>query len=269
MESNNPHENERMGFWDHVEVFRDIFIKCLAVWVVCSIGAFFFKDELFGAIFAPSQSNFVLYDLLCRLGDWIGMGQLCPESFEVQFLNTKLTSQFATHLTTSMFVGVVVALPYLTYQLFGFVSPALYDRERKYSYILIAATFVLFFLGVLLNYFLIFPLSFRFLSTYQVQSFVVNQISLDSYIDTLLMLSLLMGIVFEIPVLSYFLAKIGVIDANLMSDYRRHAFIIICVIAAVITPTADILTLLLVACPIALLYELSIWVVRRVSDSTK
>lgn len=262
--NNNPDDNERMTFWEHVEVFRKILFRCLAIWGICSIAAFCFKNEIFDIIFAPSQSNFVLYRAMCKLSILTGLSSLCPGEFEANFINTQLTSQFMTHLTVAMCVGVVVAMPYLVYKLYGFISPALYTKERKYSFVLIFSSFLLFGMGILLNYFLIFPFSFRFLCTYQVQDFVVNQIALSSYTSTLLILSLLMGIVFEIPILAYFLAKLGLINHQLMKNYRRHAFVIICILAAIITPTADIFTLLLVACPIALLYEFSIRVVKRI-----
>lgn len=262
--SNNPDENERMTFWEHLEVFRHILFRCLAIWGVCSIAAFCFKNEIFQIIFAPSRNDFILYRLLCRLAEATSISSLCPGDFHANFINTQLTSQFMTHLGVSMCVGVIIAMPYLIYKLYGFVSPALYQHERKYSFVLIFSSFVLFGMGILLNYFVIFPFSFRFLSTYQVQDFVVNQIALSSYTSTLLVLSLLLGIVFEIPILAYFLTKLGVINHQLMRNYRRHAFVVICILAAIITPTADIFTLLLVACPIALLYEFSIRVVKKV-----
>ncbi|MDY6426415.1 MAG: twin-arginine translocase subunit TatC, partial [Bacteroidales bacterium] len=142
-------------------------------------------------------------------------------------------------------------------------------NERKYSVKLVCFFFLLFFLGVLLNYFVIFPFSFRFLGTYQVSENVVNQISLSSYVSTFLMLSLLMGILFEIPVVSFFMAKLGLINAQMLREYHRHAIVVICVISAIITPTADIFTLLLVAMPIFLLYELSIVIVKRVETRKK
>ena len=153
--------------------------------------------------------------------------------------------------------------PYLIIQLYGFVAPALYEQEKRYSVLLIFFGVLLFVLGVVLNYLIIFPFAFRFLSTYQVQEAVVNQIALKSYISTLLVLSLLMGILFEIPIVAYFLAKLGLIDAPLLRQYRKHAFVVLCIIAAVITPTADVFTLLLVTVPLYLLYEGSIRVVKH------
>lgn len=254
---------EPMTFWEHVEVFRKVLFRCLAVWAVCATGAFCFKDTLFAVLFAPSEADFVLYRGLCKLADWIGWQSLCPGDFQAQFINTELASQFMVHLQVAIIVGCIVAFPYLLIQLYGFIAPALYQQEKRYSVLLIFFGVLLFALGVLLNYFVIFPFAFRFLSTYQVQEAVVNQIALKSYISTLLVLSLLLGILFEIPIVAYFLAKLGIVDKTMMTQYRKHAFVVLCVLAAVITPTADIFTLLLVTIPLYFLYEMSIWVVAR------
>ncbi|MCI7338110.1 MAG: twin-arginine translocase subunit TatC [Paludibacteraceae bacterium] len=257
---------EQMTFWEHVEVFRKVVFRCLAVWAVCTIGAFCFKDTLFAVLFAPSESDFVLYSRLCQIAERIGWPSLCPGDFQAQFINTELASQFMVHLQVAMIMGCIVAFPYLLIQLYGFVAPALYRQEKRYSMLLIFFGVVLFALGVLLNYFVIFPFAFRFLSTYQVQEAVVNQIALKSYISTLLVLSLLMGILFEIPIVAYFLAKLGIVDKPMMTQYRKHAFVVLCILAAVITPTADIFTLLLVTVPLYCLYEVSIWVVARTTN---
>ncbi|MBQ0090569.1 MAG: twin-arginine translocase subunit TatC [Prevotellaceae bacterium] len=252
----------KMTFWEHVEVFRKGFIKCIIVWVVCSIAAFCFKDLLFSILFAPSQSDFILYRGMCRLAEWIGVSSLCPNDFEVQFINIELASQFMIHLEVALIVGLFIAIPYLITQLFGFVAPALYEHEKKYSFLLVFWGLLLFFLGVALNYFIVFPFAFRFLSTYQVQELVINQIALKSYISTLLVLSLLLGILFEIPIIAYFLGKLGVITAETLKQYRKHAFVVLCILAAIITPTADIFTLLLVTVPLYLLFEVSIKVLK-------
>ena len=257
--------SQAMTFWEHVEVLRRIVFCIIGAIVGVSAVAFFFKEQLFDIVFAPHDSDFIIYRLFCRLAEALNMPSICPGEFHVDLINTELTSQFMTHLSVSIYFGVLSTSPYIVYKLFGFISPALYDNERRYSFILIFCSFLLFFSGVLLNYFVIFPLSFRFLGTYQVSDFVVNQITLSSYISTLVMLSLLLGIVFEIPVLAFFLAKLGLISKEMLRRYRRHAFVVICIIAAIITPTADIFTLLLVACPIFILYELSILVVGRVN----
>ena len=254
---------QQMTFWEHIEVFRKVVFRCLGVWTVCAVTAFCFKDRLFGILFAPAQSDFILYRGMCRLAELLHLNSLCPGDFTAQFINTELASQFMTHMWVALWFGVIAAFPYLIYQLYGFVAPALYEQEKRYSVMLIGFGILLFATGVLLNYFIIFPFSFRFLSTYQVQEAVVNQIALKSYIDTFLMLSLLLGILFEIPILAYFLAKLGIIETAMLKRYRKHAFVAILIIAAVITPTADVFTLLLVSLPIYLLYEVSILIVRN------
>ena len=258
MSNNNSNE---MAFWEHVDVFRKVIFRCLAVWAVCAIGAFCFKDVLFDILFAPSTSDFVTYRLMCRLGNLVSLPALCPSDFSAEFINTELAAQFTTHLQVAAIMGVLVAFPYLIIQLYGFVAPALYTQEKRYSILLIFFGVLLFALGVLLNYFIIFPFAFRFLSTYQVQEMVVNQIALSSYISTLLVLSLLLGILFEIPIVAYFLAKLDLIDKQLLVKYRKHAIVALTILAAIITPTADIFTLLLVTVPLYLLYELSVRIV--------
>lgn len=261
MSSNKSNE---MTFWEHVDVFRKVIFRCLAVWAVCAIGAFCFKDVLFDVLFAPSTSDFIVYRLMCSLGNIVSLPALCTSEFSAEFINTELASQFTTHLRVAAIMGVLVAFPYLIIQLYGFVAPALYTQEKRYSILLIFFGVLLFALGVLLNYFIIFPFAFRFLSTYQVQELVVNQIALSSYISTLLVLSLLLGILFEIPIVAYFLAKLNLIDKPMLVKYRKHAIVALTILAAIITPTADIFTLLLVTVPLYLLYELSIGVVAKV-----
>ena len=178
-------------------------------------------------------------------------------------MNVGLTEQFMTHLKTAFYAGVLVALPYIIYQLFHFVSPALYDNERKYATLLCTSGYLMFMLGTALNYLLIFPLTVRFLGTYQVSPDVANMLTLQSYMDTLLMMNLMMGIVFELPVVSWLLGRMGLINAQMMRVWRKHAVVAILVVSAIITPTTDAFTLLVVALPIWLLYELSIMIVKR------
>lgn len=165
-------------------------------------------------------------------------------------------------MKTALCAGFMCASPYIIYQLFRFVSPALYSNERRYVVRVVGGGYVMFTLGVLVSYFLIFPLTFRFLGTYQVSGDVENMITLQSYISTLMMMSLAMGIVFEIPILSWLFAKLGLISAAFMRRYRKHAIVIILVVAAVITPTSDVFTLSLVALLMWILYEVSIWIVK-------
>lgn len=251
----------QLSFWEHLDALRGVLVRILILTVLFGIVAFCFKDELFAIVLAPKDSDFVTYRLLSELaGIFMGDG---VDAFAVQLINTGLAEQFMIHMKTAMCMGVLCASPYALYQLFRFVSPALYANERKYAMNVVGWGYALFLLGVLVSYFLIFPLTFRFLGTYQVSGEVENMISLQSYISTLLTMCMSMGVVFEIPILSWLFAKLGFIDAPFMCRYRRHAIVIILVVAAIITPTSDIFTLLVVSLPMWLLYEVSIWIVRK------
>lgn len=250
-----------MTFWDHLEELRTVLLKSLAAWLVGVVAAFLCKDLLFSWLFAPASSDFVLYSTLCRLAESTGWAALCPGEMEVSFLNTELTAQFMTHVEVSLWAGFILALPFIVYWLYGFVAPALYEHEKKYSIALVACATTLFILGVILDYFLIFPFSFRFLSSYQVTDIVVNQISLSSYISLFIILALLMGLLFEVPVVTWFLAKMGILNASQLRKGRKYVFVAILILAAIITPTGDPFTLMMVTLPIYLLYELSIWII--------
>ena len=250
----------KQSFWDHLDVLRAAIIKIVAVTVVFGIAAFCFKAELFAVVLAPKDDGFITYRLFNRIASWVG-GE--TGSFAVQLINTGLAQQFIIHMKTALCAGVLCASPYILYQLFSFVSPALYANERKYVVRVVGGGYVMFVVGVLVSYFLIFPLTFRFLATYQVSGEVANLITFDSYISTLVLMCLSMGIVFEIPILSWLFAKLGFLSADFMRRYRKQAIVIILVVAAIITPTSDVFTLSLVALPMWLLYEASIWIVNK------
>lgn len=239
-----------MTFWDHLDELRSVIIRVLVVTGLAAVVAFCLKDELFAIVLAPRSSDFITYRL---------MG---VEPFSVHLMNTGLTEQFMIHMKTAMYAGVLVASPYIIYMLFRFVSPALYDNEKRYATLLCGSGYVMFILGTAINYFLIFPLTVKFLGTYQVSPDVANMLTLQSYMDTLLMMSLVMGIIFELPVVSWILGRMGLVNAQMMQSMRRHAIVAILVVAAIITPTTDAFTLLVVALPIWLLYEFSIVIVR-------
>lgn len=253
---------QEMTFWDHLDELRKIFFRMAIIVVLLMIVAFLYKDTVFDLILAPRNSDFILYQWIDRLGIWINQPAIQVEPFDVELINIELASQFFIHMSTSFYVGILLASPYILYEIYRFVSPALYEKERKISVKVILSASLLFLTGVLLNYFLIFPLSFRFLATYQVSELIANKISLSSYINTFLALSVMLGATFEIPVLSYFFAKLGSITADFLKKYRRQAIVVILVVAAIITPTTDIFTLLLVSIPMYALYELSIGVVK-------
>ncbi len=248
---------ELMSFWDHLEVLRGTIWKIVLASIVCGVVAFFFKDEIFAVILAPKDNHFITYRLFDRLGSWIP-GNEGVDAFSVSLVNTGLAGQFAIHLKVALYAGLAVASPYTLYLLLRFITPALYENERRYTCRLVTGGYVMFVLGMLLNYFLIFPFTFRFLGTYQVNAEVANMITLESYMDTLLMLSLMMGILFELPMVCWLLGKMGILTKDFMRHYRRHAIVTVLIIAAVITPTSDVFTLTLVSLPIWLLYEASI-----------
>lgn len=211
--------------------------------------AFIFKDEVFWVIFAPKSPDFLPF--------------IFGSSPEVQLINTELTRQFVVHMMTSLYAGIIVAAPYIIFELYRFISPGLYENERRYTTPLVIASYFMFMMGIIFCYFILFPITFRFLANYQVDTSIQNLISLESYIDTLVFLSLAMGIIFEIPILSWLLGRLGILHRQQMQQYRRHAIVIILIIAAIITPTSDAITLAIVSLPMYLLYEVSILLVPR------
>ncbi len=253
-----------MTFWDHLEVLRKVILRILAIAAGTAVVAFCFKDVLFGVILAPGKPQFITYRLFEKIAAMLGADASGIADFNVELFSNMLTAQFMTHMKMAFWVGVILVVPYIIYELYGFVAPALRSNERKYTVRIILWSYILFMTGVLLNYFIIFPLAFRFLGTYQVSPDVPNVITITSYIDMLLTLTVMMGVMFELPILSWFLAKLGFVNAEFMRKYRRHAIVAIVVIAAIITPTTDVFTLTVVAVPIYLLYEVSIGVVRSV-----
>ena len=188
---------------------------------------------------------------------------LAPKPEDMQLINVDLTQQFLIHMRVALWAGLLLVSPYIIYELFAFVAPGLYQLERRMAIRAVGGGYLLFMAGVALNYFIIFPITVRFLGDYQVSAEVTNQITLTSYIDIFLMMSLLLGIVFELPVLCWLLAKIGVLKADFMKHYRRHAVVVIVILGAIITPTGDPFTLALVSIPIYLLWELSIFIVKH------
>ena len=261
-ENNSSSDPNMLTFGGHLEVLRRMLFRIIAVVMVLAIAIFCFKDKTFEFLLAPSQWNFVTYRYIEKFLHRLGSDFTFSE-YHINLIATELSSQFMTHITTAVYLGVLGASPYILYELFRFVSPALYENERRYSVQVAGIIYVLFILGVLMSYFVLFPISFRFLGTYSVSAKVVSNITLDSYISTFVSLTLVMGVVFQLPVIAFFLGKMGVITSSMLARYRKHAFIVIMMVAAVITPP-DLMTLILVTIPLYLLFELSIRVIRIV-----
>ena len=256
-------DNEtKQTFWEHLDVLRGALIKIIVVAILFGVLAFCFKEILFEIVLAPKYGDFITYDIINRISSFVGSP---ANEFSIQLINTSLAQQFIIHMKTALYAGILCVSPYILYQLMRFISPALYEDEKSYVYKVVGLGYIMFIVGVLLSYFLIFPLTFRFLGTYQVSGDVTNIISLESYISTLMGMNLMMGLVFELPIICWLFAKLGFLSCEFMKKYRKHAVVLILVIAAIITPTSDVFTLSLVSFPMWLLYEISIMVVGKIN----
>ena len=191
------------------------------------------------------------------------MPGLCPDDFNIQLININLSGQFITHITSSFLLAILISVPYLLYEIWKFINPALYDNERKNVSLIFLSSSFLFYLGAMVSYFLIFPLTIRFLGTYQVTKEVTNQISIQSYMNALFILTFSLGIMFELPIILFALNRIGLVSKKALKSFRKYAFLIILIVAAVITPTTDPFTMMVVALPIYLLYETSILLCKK------
>lgn len=257
-----------MSFWDHLDQLRGVLIKAGAVILVFAVAMFIAMPWLFdNVILAPCRPSFPLYHLFDFIpgtdsADTSGGGsawvpRLSADGFQVSLINIELASQFFIHMSLSCWLGLVLAFPIVLYIFWTFIRPGLYPAERRNAVRAFALGNVMFYLGVATGYFLVFPMTLRFLADYQLSESIPNTISLTSYIDNFLMIILLMGAVFELPLLAWLLGRLGLIDRKFFTTYRRHAIVLLLIAAAIITPTGDPFTLLLVFLPIYLLWEAS------------
>ncbi len=254
-----------MTFWEHLDELRKVLFRSAIVIVAFMAVIFMAKDFVFNTVvFAPIDSDFILYKGIDKILAMMGMPQLPP--FDLDLINIDLSAQFFIHISTTFYLSLVLSVPFIIYQLWRFVSPALYENEKRAARVAFAFSGVLFLLGVMVGYFLIFPLTLRFLGTYQVSYEVANQISLQSYISMFTWLILIMGVVFEMPSLAVILSKIGILTKEFLKKYRKHAFVVMLVLAAFITPSGDPFTLMAVGLPLYGLYELSILVCRDINQ---
>lgn len=251
-----------LTFGGHLEVLRKMLFRIVLVVVVLCILIFSLKEWTFGILLAPRNWDFVTYKCIEEFIRWCGF-EFHFEPYHVDLISTELASQFMMHISSSAYLALLAASPYILFELFRFISPALYESEKKYSLNVVLAMYLLFSLGVLMNYYIVFPVSFRFLGTYQVDPSIRSTITLASYISTFSTLTFVMGLVFQLPVVAFILAKLGLITSSFMARYRKHAFIVVMAIAAIITPP-DLFTLVLVTVPMYLLYELCIIIIKRI-----
>jgi sec-independent protein translocase protein TatC len=257
-------EDREMTFLEHLEELRWHIIRSVVAIVFFAVLAFIYKRVIFDdIILAPNGPGFITNRLLCRLAEMINSPSLCINQKPIDLISIKMSGQFTTHINISLIAGVILAFPYVFWEFWKFFRPALYDKERKHARGAVLSASFLFMLGVVFGYFVIVPLSLNFLGTYSVSDLVHNQINVRSYIGTISSIVLASGLSFELPVVAYFLARIGIITPKFMRQYRKHSIVVILIIAAIITPP-DVFSQTLVAIPLLLLYEISILIVAGV-----
>ncbi|MEP7171517.1 MAG: twin-arginine translocase subunit TatC [Bacteroidota bacterium] len=252
--------NAEMSFMEHLEALRwHLFRSVIAIMTFAMI-AFLNKEFIFDTIiFGPKHPDFPTYRTLCWLSEKFSI-DMCIKDFPFIIISVEMSGQFTMHMWVAFITGLIIGFPYLLWEVWRFIKPALTTKEKKYSTGIVFFSSILFLIGVLFGYYVIAPLSINFLGSYQVSEQVKNQISLDSYISTITFLTFASGIVFELPIVIYFLSKIGIVTPKFMRTYRKHAIVIILIVAAVITPSPDVTSQILVAIPLYLLYEISIFV---------
>jgi sec-independent protein translocase protein TatC len=250
-----------MSFLDHLEALRWHIIRSAAAVLIMAILAFIFSEYIFHyIIIAPKNPDFITYRILCKLTTlFTGDDSLCIKEIPITLINIDMAGQFSTDVIVSFFSGLILSLPYVVWEIWRFIKPALHEQERKNTKGFVFYVSSLFLTGILFGYYLILPLSINFLGNYKVSSEVYNQISLGSYISTTITLCMASGIVFQLPILIYILSRLGLVTPEFMRKYRKHSIIVILFISAVITPP-DITSQILVAIPIVILYEISIFI---------
>lgn len=260
-ETDSNSDPNMLTFGGHLEVLCRMLFRIIIVVMVIAIVIFCFKEKTFELLLAPSQWDFVTYRYIEKFLHYFG-SHFAFNQFHINLIATELSSQFMTHITTALYLGLLGASPYILVELFRFITPALYENEKKYSLSVAITMYLLFIVGVLMSYFILFPISFRFLGTYSVSGMVESNITLKSYISTFTTLTLVLGLVFQLPVIAFFLGKLEMVSSDQLKHFRKYAFIVIMIVAAVITPP-DLMTLVLVTIPLYFLYEISILVLKR------
>ncbi len=261
-EKKNPDE---MSFLDHLEVLRWHLIRSVLAVVIIACVAFMFKSFIFDVIlFGPKNMDFPTYKFFCNIATYFGItSEFCGESLPFTIQSRLMAGQFSAHIWTSIWAGVIVGFPYILFEVWRFISPGLYENERKHSRGFILTASFLFFLGVLFGYYIVAPLSINFLGTYQVSSEVLNEIDLGSYVGTVRASVIACGIMFELPIIIYFLTKVGLVTPEFLKKHRKMALVIVLILSAVITPP-DVASQIVVAIPVLILYQISIYISRMV-----
>lgn len=270
MKSKTATEKE-MTFWEHLEELRWHVVRSVAAVLILAIAAFISKDFIFNQIIlAPKSGEFITHKLLCSFGKYLSeilpafsSSTFCIGDFNLKIININLSGQFLMHFYISIFAGVIVAIPYIIWEIWSFIKPALYEKEQRYTSGAVVWSSLLFLTGIMFSYYIIVPLTILFLGSYSVSDSVENQIALTSYISTVVTLSFAVGLVFELPIFVYFLTKVGIITPAFMRKNRKAMIVIILIVSAIITP-ADVFSQIIVAIPLFGLYEISILVSDRI-----
>ena len=265
MDNDTKNNQSEMGFLDHLEVLRWHLIRSFVAIILLAIVAFVFSDFVFNTvILAPKTPEFFTNYMLCKFGNYIDVKTLCINSKPFQIINIKMAGQFSTHIMVSLVAGFIVAFPYVFWEIWSFIRPALHTSEKRHAGGAVFFSSLLFILGVLFGYYIIVPLSVHFLGGYNVSDQVLNQINLGSYISTVTTVVLAAGIIFELPIIIYFLSKAGLVTPQFLKKYRRHSLVVILILSAIITPP-DIFSQVLVALPLLILYEIGISISKKIT----
>lgn len=247
-------QDSPLTFWGHLDILRQVLWRCLLAIAIASVAIFICKEWVFEWILAPCRSDFITYR-------WLNAATGSFSDFRLQLISTELAAQFQAHLQIALEAGLLLASPVVLWQLFGFIAPALYEKERHFAAIILPATYLLFSIGIIANYFLLFPIALHFLGTYQVSETIINSITLSSYINSFTSMTFTMGLIFELPIAIWLLGKTGLMTSAMLRRYRRHALVVIMILAAFVTPP-DIFTMILVTLPLYLLFEVSIHLIK-------
>ena len=256
-------EEEGMSFLDHLEALRFHLLRSVAAVLVFTVVAFLAKSFVFGIlILGPSKVDFFTYRVLCDVADWLNLPALCIQELPFTIQSRQMTGQFSMHMTSSFVVGFIAAFPYVFWEFWRFISPGLYDKEKNAARGAVFFVSFLFLLGAAFGYYVLAPLSINFLANYQLDPTILNEFDITSYVTTLVMLVLASAIMFQLPVVVYFLSMSGLVTSKMLKSYRKHSIVVILIISAIITPP-DVISQLLISMPIMVLYEVGISIAKR------
>ena len=261
-ESSTNNNGAEMSFMDHLEALRWHLVRSAIAICVLGVGLFFMKELVFDTIIlGPKHTDFWTYRMLCKIGKLVGAEQeMCITKIPFTLINTDLSGQFTMHMWIAFVGGLIVAFPYVLWEIWLFIKPALSENERSKTRGFVFFASILFMTGVLFSYYMIVPMTINFLGSYQISTEIANTITMDSYISTVTTLTLATGLVFELPIIIYFLTRFGIVSPAFMRKHRRHAIVVILIVGAVITPSPDVSSQLMVSIPLYVLFEISIFV---------